>query len=146
MGGDVAKWYWLFPQILWADLITIRHGLGCSPYFAVCGAHPVIPLDVEEATWLVEYPGEPISMAELIGRALAKHSLHVQEMRISFREGKRRLVRRYKEEFGSTIVDYDFKPGDLVLVQNTSVEKSLDRKMEQDYMGPMVVVHAVTLI
>ena len=82
-GGDVAKWYWFFPQILWADRITIRRGLGCSPYFAVCGAHPVIPLDVEEATWLVEYPGEPISTAELIGlraRALAKHSLHVQEM------------------------------------------------------------------
>lgn len=142
-GGDVAKWYWFFPQILWADRITIRRGLGCSPYFAVCGAHPVIPLDVEEATWLVEYPGEPISTAELIGlraRALAKHSLHVQEMRLRVSEEKRRLVRRYEEEFGSTIVDYDFKPGDLVLVRNTSVEKSLDRKMEQRYMGPMVVV------
>jgi hypothetical protein len=98
---------------------------------------------------LVEYPGEPISTAELIGlraRALAKNSLHIQEMRIRVSEEKRRLVRRYKEEFGSTIVDYNFKPGDLVLVRNTLVEKSLDRKMEQHYMGPMVVVHAVTLI
>src|ERR1700742_1379849 len=37
-GGDTAKWYWFFPQVLWADRITTRRGMGCSPYFAVCGA------------------------------------------------------------------------------------------------------------
>ena len=142
-GGDAKKWYWFFPQVLWADRITIRRGLGCSPYFAVCGAHPITPLDVEEATWLVEYPGTPLSTAELIGlraRALAKHSFHVDEMRDRVDEEKRKAVRRYEQENEHTIKDYDFKPGDLVLVRNTTVEKSLNNKMEIRYMGPMVVV------
>jgi hypothetical protein len=142
-GGDPKKWYWFFPQVLWADRITIRRGLGCSPYFAICGAHPIIPLDIEEATWLVEYPGRMLSTAELIGfraRALAKHSYHVEEMRDRVDKEKRRAVRRYEEDYKNTIKAYDFKPGDLVLVRNTQVEKSLNTKMATRYMGPMIVI------
>ncbi len=142
-GGDPKKWYWFFPQVLWADRITVRRGLGCSPYFAVCGAHPIIPLDIEEATWLVEYPGHIISTAELIGlraRALAKHSYHVEEMRERVSREKRIAVRRYEEEYQKTIKNYIFEPGDLVLVRNTQVEKSLNTKMATRYLGPMVVI------
>jgi hypothetical protein len=143
-GGDTKKWYWFFPQVLWADRITIRRGLGCSPYFAVCGAHPVIPLDIEEATWLVEYPGEPISTSELIGlraRALAKHSYHVEEMRLRVSEENRKAVRRYGEVHKDQIKDYNFEPGDSVLVRNTTTEKSLNNKMNTRYLGPMIVIH-----
>ena len=82
--GDLKKWFWFLPQVLWADRITVRRGLGCSPYFAVCGAHPVIPLDLNEATWLVEYPDTIMDTADLVGlraRALPKHTYHVDEMR-----------------------------------------------------------------
>lgn len=142
-GGDAKKWYWFFPQVLWADRITIRRGLGCSPYFAVCGAHPITPLDIEEATWLVEYPDTALSTADLIGlraRALAKHSFHIDEMRERVNEEKRKAVRRYEEVHRHTIKDYDFKPGSLVLVRNTTIEKSLNTKMHARYMGPMIVV------
>lgn len=142
-GGDAKKWYWFFPQVVWADRITIRRGLGCSPYFAVCGAHPVTPLDIEEATWLVEYPGGILSTGELIGlraRALAKHTYHIDEMRARVDEEKRRAVRRYEEEYKYTIKDFNFEPGDLVLVRNTTVEKSLNTKMATRYMGPMIVI------
>jgi len=30
--------------------------MGCSLYFIVIGAHPTIPLDIIEMTWLVKYP------------------------------------------------------------------------------------------
>ena len=33
----------------------------------VTGAHPTIPLDVVEATWLVKYPERMILSTELIG-------------------------------------------------------------------------------
>ena len=55
-GGDISKWWWFLPHVLWADRISIRKHLGCSPFFMVTGAHPTIPLDVTEATWLVELP------------------------------------------------------------------------------------------
>ncbi|PBK85014.1 hypothetical protein ARMGADRAFT_904014, partial [Armillaria gallica] len=34
----------------------------------------------------------------------------------------------------------DFKPGRLVLMQNTRVKESLDSKMERRYMGPLVII------
>ena len=142
-GGDVRKWYWFLPHVLWADRITTRKGLGCSPYFAMCGAHPVIPLDIEEATWLVEFPGSIISTAELIGlraKALAKHTQHVDEMRQRVDAEKLAAVRRYEKVHEHTIKDYHFEPGDLVLVRNTKVEKSLDTKMATRYLGPMIIV------
>lgn len=142
-GGDTRKWYWFLPQVIWADRITTRRGLGCTPYFAVTGAHPTIPLDIEESTWLVEYPDTIITTAELVGlraKALAKHSQHVDEMRARVSAEKLAAVRRYERVHKDTIKDYDFKPGDLILIRNTTVEKSLNSKMEPRYLGPMVVV------
>jgi len=49
----------------------------------VTGAHPTIPLDIIEVTWLVKYPERMFSREELIGlraMALAKHVAHVEEM------------------------------------------------------------------
>ena len=142
-GGDARKWFWFLAQVLWADRITTRRGLGCSPYFAVTGAHPTIPLDIVEATWLVEYPDHIISTAELVGlraKALAKHIQHVDEMRQRVSAEKIAAVRRYEKVHEHTIKNYDFKPGELVLIRHTKIEKSLNTKMEQRYLGPMVVV------
>ncbi len=66
--------------MLWADRITIKRGTGCSPYFMALGAHPIVPLDVVEATWLVKPPSGILSTKDLIGMratALAKHAKHV---------------------------------------------------------------------
>lgn len=38
------------------------------------------------------------------------------------------------------MVDYDFKPGRLVLIRNTEVKSSLDRKMKPQYLGPMIEI------
>ena len=49
-------------------------------------------------------------------------------------------LERFEQRFGSRIVDFDFKPGALVLVRNTRVEESLNRKTKPRYNGPYVVV------
>lgn len=142
-GGNPNKWYWFFPQVVWADRATIRRGTGCSPYFMATGAHPILPLDIEEATWLVELPGRTLTTAELIGyraQALAKHFTHVEQMRERVTAAKRAAVRRYELAYEHTIKDYDFRPGDLVLVRNTAVEKSLNTKMAARYLGPVIVI------
>ena len=66
-GGDISKWWWFLPHVLWADHISIRKRLGCSPFFMVTGVHPTILLDVAEATWLVELPDRVLTDDELIG-------------------------------------------------------------------------------
>jgi hypothetical protein len=55
-GGDVAKWYYFLKPILWADRAMPRRGLGCSLYFLVMGAEPLLPFDIVESTWLVNLP------------------------------------------------------------------------------------------
>jgi hypothetical protein len=109
----------------------------------VTGAHPILPLDIQEATWLVELPGRVLTTEELIGyraRALAKHRQHVMQMRQRIDEGKRRWLVQYEKEHRATIKELDFHPGDLVLVRNTEIESSLDKKMKARYNGPMIVV------
>ena len=65
--GEVQKWYWYFVLVMWADRITVRKRLGCSPYFITTGAHPTLPLDIVQATWLIDLPNGKLSTAELIG-------------------------------------------------------------------------------
>ena len=142
-GGNPSKWFWFFHHVMWADRVSIRKGFGCSPFFMVTGAHPILPLDIQEATWLVELPGRVLSTAELIGyraKALAKHRQHVIEMRNRIDQGKREWLARYEKDNKSTIKDLEFKPGDLVLVRNTEIESSLDKKMKARYNGPMIVI------
>ena len=141
--GNLSKWYWFFHHVMWADRVSIRKGTGCSPFFMVTGAHPILPLDIQEATWLVELPDRVLSTSELIGyraRALAKHRQHVIEMRERIDQGKREWLVKYERDNKATIKDLDFKPGDLVLVRNTEIESSLDKKMKARYNGPMVVI------
>lgn len=142
-GGDVSKWFWFLHLVLWADRISVRKRFGCSPFFMVTAAHPTIPLDVEEATWLVKLPGRILTREELIGyraQALAKHSKHVDEMRARVSKEKLARLLKYEQDFKAVIKDFNFTPGDLVLIRNTAVESSLDRKMKPRYLGPMIVI------
>jgi hypothetical protein len=109
----------------------------------ITGAHPILPLDVKEATWLVKPPDGVISETELIGlraRALTKHKIHVEQMRKRIDEAKLKRLKIYERDFRAVIKDFKFEPGDLVLVRNTAIEKSLDKKMKPRYTGPMIVV------
>ncbi|KXN86674.1 hypothetical protein AN958_09812 [Leucoagaricus sp. SymC.cos] len=45
-----------------------------------------------------------------------------------------------EEEIKHKIMSNEVKPGDLVLVKNSSIEKSADRKMKPRYLGPTVVI------
>jgi len=141
--ANVNKWYWFLNSVLWADRISIRRRTGYSPYYMVTGAHPILPLDVKEATWLVKPPDRVISETELIGlraRALTKHKIHVEQMRKRIDEAKLKRLKIYERDFRAVIKDFKFEPGDLVLVRNTAIEKSLDKKMKPRYTGPMIVV------
>jgi hypothetical protein len=142
-GENLSKWYWFFHHVMWADRVSIRRGFGCSPFFMVTGAHPILPLDIQEATWLVKLPDRMLSTSDMIGfraRALAKHRQHVIEMRERIDQGKREWLAKYERDNKHTIKDLDFKPGDLVLVRNSEIESSLDKKMKARYNGPMIVV------
>ena len=103
----------------------------------------MLPLDIVEAMWLVDLPNRKLSTTELIGyqaRALAKHRDHIKHIRRKVSKQKLEDLLRYEQELHYKTKAYDFKPGMLVLIRNTAVETSLDKKMKPRYLGPMVVV------
>ena len=61
-------------------------------------------------------------------------------MRKRIDQKKRDQLARYERDNKATIKYLDFKPGDLVLVRNTEIESSLDKKMKARYNGPMIVI------
>lgn len=143
VAGDLSKWFWFLKHILWADRVTTRKDLECSPYFFVTGAEPILPFDIVESTWLVKLPDRFLTREELIGfraQALAKHRTHVAAMRERIDVDKRRRLVKYEKEYMHMIKALNFEPGDLVQVCHTAIEKSLDRKMFPRYFGPCVVI------
>lgn len=140
---NLGKWFYFLPHVLWADRITTRRLTGCSPFFMITGAHPIIPLDIVEATWLIHPPDGPMTRAELLAfraKALAKHQIHIGDMRDRISKEKRQRLLKFEEEHAATIRDYNFKPGDLVLIRNTMIEKHLNKKTKLRYRGPMIVI------
>jgi hypothetical protein len=49
-------------------------------------------------------------------------------------------VKRFEQVHQQTVKDYDFEQGDLVLMQNTQIEKALNRKMCPRYLSSLIIV------
>lgn len=132
-------------HVFWADRTMTRKRLGCSPYFAVTGTHPLMPLDLMEATWMLPPPTGPLITSDLLiarARALEKREEDLERLRSKVYSARRKRMEEFEAKHAATIRDFDFKRGELVLVRNTSFEKHVSsiRKMRARYYGPMVVI------
>jgi hypothetical protein len=141
--GVQSKWNTATYSVFWAERVTISRRMGCSPYFAVTGTHPLLPLDISEATYLLPPPDAILSTTDLIARraiALQKRRDQLAHLHSVVFEARLRDAIRFEIEHAATIRDYDFKRGDLVLMRNTAIEKSLSKKMRKRYLGPLIVI------
>lgn len=114
---NIAKWYWFLHYVFWADRVSIRKRFGCSPYFMVTAAHPTLPLDAKEATWLVKPPDGMLTHKELVAMcalSLAKHRSHINKLRALMNKEKYKRLLKYEQDHSAVIKDYSFAPGDLV--------------------------------
>ena len=141
--GNESKWREVLPQVFWAERVTVRKATGFSPYYMVHGVHPILPFDILEATYLVPAQDFGISTEELIAiraRQLAKREEDIEKMQETVTASRIKNLERFEKRHGSQIVDFDFKPGSLVLVRNSRIEESLNRKTKPRYNGPYVVI------
>jgi hypothetical protein len=141
--GVQSLWSKAVYSVFWADRITVRRRMGCSPYFAATGTHPILPLDIAEATYLLPPPAEPLSTTDLIAAraiALQKRKSHLSTLHSKVMTARVQAAIRFEREHAATIRDFDFHRGDLVLIRNTAIEKALNRKMRPRYLGPLIVV------
>lgn len=141
--GVESKWSSVAYSVFWAERVTIRRRMGCSPYFATTGTHPLLPFDIAEATYLLPPPDATMSTTDLIARraiALQKRREHLADLHDKVHSARLKAAVRFEKEHSHTIRDFDFKTGDLVLIRNTAIEKALNRKMRARYLGPLIVV------
>jgi hypothetical protein len=130
--GDQKRWSTASHTVFWAERITVRKRMGCSPYYATTGSHPLIPLDITEATYLQPPPDSILSTTDLIARraiALQKRADDLSTLHSKVFEARRRAAFRFEKKHEKTIRDYKFQRGNLVLVRNTKIEKNLNCKM-----------------
>jgi hypothetical protein len=141
--GDPKRWSTVAHTVFWAERITIRKRMGCSPYFAATGSHPLIPLDISEATYLQPPPSSVLSTTDLISRraiALQKRSEDINKLYSKVLKDRLDAAVRFEKKHRHTIRDFNFQRGDLVLIRNTQIEKALNRKMKPRYLGPLIVI------
>ena len=141
--GNESKWSSTAYSIFWAERVTIRRRMGCSPYFAATGTQPLLPIDIAEANYLLPAPESPLSSTDLIARraiTLQKRRDQLARLRDTVYHARVQAAVRFEKEHAHTIKDFDFKLGDLVLARNTAIEKALNRKMRPRYLGPLIVI------
>jgi hypothetical protein len=141
--GNASKWRQVLPQVFWAERTTIRRSTGYSPYYMVHGVHPLLPFDIHEATYLAPTQDFGITTEELIAiraQQLEKRPEDIANFQQIVTKSRHENLERFEKRHGSRIVDFDFKAGSLVLVRNSRIEESLNRKTKPRYTGPMVVV------
>lgn len=141
--GEESKWSSSAASVFWAERVTIRRRMGCSPYFAATGTHPILPIDIAEANYLLPPPTSTMTTTDLIARraiTLQKRREQLTQLQDKVYSARVKAAVRYEEEHSRTIRDFDFQLGDLVLVRNTAIEKALNRKMRPRYLGPLIVI------
>jgi hypothetical protein len=138
--GDASRWPAVAPFVFWADRATTRKATGYSPFYMAHGVEPILPFDVTLATFLVPNLVDPLTTDKLIAiRAwqLEKRQDDLATIHTHILKSRFTLAQHFERRHTHTIRDFDFKPGELVLVRNPGAEHN---KVKLHYCGPMVVV------
>jgi len=138
--GDSLRWPTVVPFAFWADCAMICKSTGFSPFYMAHSVEPTLPFDITQATFLIPDLTHPLSMEDLI----ATHTCQLQKCPTDLAAIHNHIhtsclasVRQFEKQYATTIRDYDFTPGLLVLVRN--MHPNMD-KMKLRYLGPMVVL------
>ena len=114
--------------------------MGCSPYFAATGTHPILPIDIVEANYLFPPPVTSTDLIACWAITLQKRHEQLTNLQAKVYAAHVQATTRFEKEHLRNVEDFDFKPGNHVLIRNTAIEKSLNRKMHVCYPEPLIVL------
>ena len=66
--GEQGRWLQAAHSVFWSERVTPRKRMGCAPYYAVTGTHPLLPFDIIEANYLLPPPDSLLASTNLIAR------------------------------------------------------------------------------
>jgi hypothetical protein len=140
--NKITDWPERLPEIVFADRVTTSRVTGFSPYQLLHATDPLLPLDIAEATFLVEEFKAGISTKDLLSlraRQIAKYPEDLKRAAETLRKARFASKEQFEHRFEKRLTKEIYEPKDLVLVRNTSIELSHSRKHLQRYLGPYEV-------
>ncbi|PCH37221.1 hypothetical protein WOLCODRAFT_52697, partial [Wolfiporia cocos MD-104 SS10] len=141
--GDLSSWPDLLPYAFFTDRITITRATGHSPYYLLFGVHPVLPFDLSEASFMTDAYRSGMSTADLLAtriRQLQKRPEDLERAADVLRQSRLKTKEAFERHFERRLQRGTYAPGELVLVRNIRVAKSLSDKHRARYLGPYQVV------
>jgi hypothetical protein len=141
--GIESKWLQVAHSVFWAEWVTVRKWMGCSPYFAAMGTHPLIPLDITEATYLQPPPDSVLSTTDLLTQwviVLQCQEKDLAKLHTTVFTAWKQAAILFEKKHLCTIQNFNFQPSSLVLMWNTRIEYKLNQKMKPQYLRPLIVV------
>ena len=137
--GKIATWPDQVAGMVFADRVTVSRVTGFSPFQLLHGTDPILPLDLAEATFLVEEFRRGLTTSELLvlrARQLSKHPDDVKRAAETLKKARFSSKEVFEKRFQHRLSWNVYKEEELVLVRNTAVEMSHDRKHKPRYIGP----------
>ena len=104
--SEESKWLAAAYSVFWAERVMIRQHMGCLPYFATTGTHPLLLFDIMEANYLVPPPESVLMMTKLIGQralALQKRREQLGELHDKVHSARLKAAIRFKQENSITM-------------------------------------------
>ena len=141
--GQISQWPGKVHIAFFADKITITRSTGFSPFFLLYGVEPVLPLDLFEATFLVQGFTDNMSTEDLLAlriRQLEKREEDLDRAARLLAKMRFKSKEQFERRFAKRISTHEFNPGDFVLMRNSQVEKEMNRKTKPRYLGPFVII------
>jgi hypothetical protein len=142
-GSKIGDWPNKVHHAFFADKIMPRRTSGFTPFYLLHGVDAVMPFDLTEATFLVKGFTQGMSTVDLLARRirqlekrpedLARVASAVKKMRYKSKEA-------FEAKYAARMRRTDYNPGDLVLLRNSAILLSHNRKSKPRYFGPFEVV------
>ena len=145
--GRIKEWPDYVSHAFFADRVTVRQQTGYSPYYLLHGTHPVLPFDLVEASFMVDGFTRNMETSDLLAlriRQLQKRPEDVAKAAQTMKALRIKSKIRFKERYRARMINKSLAPGTLVLIRNTAVEKSLDKKSKSCYFGLYEIVQRTT--
>lgn len=133
--------------MLFADRITVRKATGFSPFYLLHGIEPLLPFDLTEASFMVEGFRSGLTTAELLAlkvQQLEKRTEDIAQAAETLARNRLGTKEQFERKFHARLQKDSYDPGFLVLVRNSGIEKSLDKKTKPRYQGPFEIVRHTT--
>jgi len=137
--GDFSQWPSRLAEAVFSDKITISRVTGFSPYQLLHATDLLLPMDLTEATFLVENIQAGISTSDLLAlrmRQIHKHPEDIARAAKILKKARFASKAQFEQRFIKRLTRDEYKAGELVLVRNTAIELSHNRKHQPRYLGP----------